>query len=167
MLWLTSYSDLINKYYRRKRSIYYLPLEALLCQSNTDPSDKLYLQNLSSVYFLIEVPWLKSDCPCKVLRDFQTEEEIDAHFDEQAQQARRFSRTAPAWLWEQTGSLKDFPALKRLSLGINLLMYFARGVTNDPTTPRGTVDLVDCLSDHLEYLCIQGYEKGKTQEHGD
>lgn len=35
-------------------------------------------------------------------------------------------RTSPESIWEQSGSLKDFAALKRLTLGVNILMYYAR-----------------------------------------
>ncbi|KAJ5263408.1 hypothetical protein N7478_011013 [Penicillium angulare] len=64
-----------------------------------------------------------------------------------------------------SGCLKDFHALKRVSLGVGFLLYFARGVggsyeTRDPATFK----LVECLPEGLEYLCIRGYKKGRIEK---
>ncbi|KAJ6030717.1 uncharacterized protein N7446_000219 [Penicillium canescens] len=68
-------------------------------------------------------------------------------------------------IWVHSGSLKDLGSLKRLSLGFNFLLYFARGVSVSGTMEKGaTPMLVDCLPDSLEYLCIRGYEKGESEE---
>jgi hypothetical protein len=55
-------------------------------------------------------------------------------------------------------------ALKRLSIGVNLLLYVAAGVNNE--TENKSVPLVEYLPPNLEYLCIRGYEKGK-RKHND
>ncbi|KAF4767684.1 hypothetical protein N7455_011307 [Penicillium solitum] len=68
-------------------------------------------------------------------------------------------------VWTYSGSLKEFVALKRLSLGINFLLYFAAGVNGEPYKKKGKLDLVDCLPNGLEYLCVRGYQKGENEEH--
>ncbi|KAE8371009.1 hypothetical protein BDV26DRAFT_287110 [Aspergillus bertholletiae] len=68
----------------------------------------------------------------------------------------------PESLWEQRGSLQDFPALKRLSIGINSLIYFARGVG---LARKENFSLADCLPPNLECLVIRGYQKGECEMH--
>lgn len=72
-------------------------------------------------------------------------------------------RDGPSW-WEEkeNGWLKSFSALKRLSLGVNLLMYYTRGVIKEYATED--FNLVDCLPESLEYLCIRGYERGRNPD---
>ncbi|OQE34808.1 hypothetical protein PENCOP_c015G01691 [Penicillium coprophilum] len=70
-------------------------------------------------------------------------------------------------IWTYDGSLKEFVALKRLSLGINFLLYFAAGVRGEPYKRREKMDLVGCLPAELEYLCVRGYQKGENKEHDD
>ncbi|KAJ6150405.1 hypothetical protein N7471_001604 [Penicillium samsonianum] len=70
-------------------------------------------------------------------------------------------------IWTYGGSLKEFVALKRLSLGINFLLYFAAGISGEPYKKRDKLDLVDCLPVGLEYLCVRGYEKGENKEHDE
>lgn len=67
-----------------------------------------------------------------------------------------------------SGSLKNFVALRRLSLGIDFLLYFARGVRQSPAA--GGVQgpktrLVDCLPNSLEYICVRGYQRNRNKEH--
>lgn len=69
-----------------------------------------------------------------------------------------------ASIWDRDASLKDFVALKELSIGIGLLLYFAQGVEIDDAK-RASVRLVDRLPDSLEYLSIRGYEKGANEVH--
>ena len=66
--------------------------------------------------------------------------------------------------WQKKGQswLKSFPALKRLSLGVNLLMYYARGAVEGYADKE--VNLVDCLPESLEYLCIRGYKRGRNPD---
>ncbi|KAI9929540.1 hypothetical protein ASPWEDRAFT_183991 [Aspergillus wentii DTO 134E9] len=59
--------------------------------------------------------------------------------------------------WENSGSLKEFTALKELRLAIDFLVYFARG------TERGGDMVVDSLPDSLEELTILGYQKGENE----
>ncbi|KAJ5808006.1 hypothetical protein N7474_009275 [Penicillium riverlandense] len=66
--------------------------------------------------------------------------------------------------WGNSGSLKDFGALKRLSLGIGLLLYLAKGVSGAPGEEEEQVMLADCLPDNLEYLCIRGYQRGEIEK---
>ncbi|OKP13238.1 hypothetical protein PENSUB_1074 [Penicillium subrubescens] len=61
-------------------------------------------------------------------------------------------------------SLKEFVALKQLSIGIGLLIYFAQGVEIDDAK-RESVRLIHWLSDSLEYLSIRGYDKGGNEAH--
>ncbi|CAG8939267.1 unnamed protein product [Penicillium salamii] len=61
------------------------------------------------------------------------------------------------------GSLKEFRALKRLSVGIGFLVYFAMGVREN-NEPRQPFLLPEVLPESLEYLCIRGYEKGKCKQ---
>lgn len=70
-------------------------------------------------------------------------------------------------IWTYGGSLKEFVALKRLSLGIDFLLYFAAGISGEPYKKRDKLDLVDCLPVGLKYLCVRGYEKGENKEHDE
>lgn len=70
-------------------------------------------------------------------------------------------------IWTHGGSLKEFVALKRLSLGINFLLYFAAGVSGEPYKKREKLNLVDCLPNGLEYLYVRGYQKGENEEHDE
>jgi hypothetical protein len=75
-------------------------------------------------------------------------------------------RTFLQLIWSHGGSLRDFVALKRLSLGINLLLYFAKGV-GEQHEQKEKARLVNCLPDTLEYLCVRGYHKGENPEHDE
>ena len=84
--------------------------------------------------------------------------------DELYRQSFNVFRDGPSW-WEEknnNGWLKNFTVLKRLSLGVNLLMYYARGVLKEFATED--FNLVDCLPESLEYLCIRGYERGRNPD---
>lgn len=63
-------------------------------------------------------------------------------------------------IWKHEGSLRDFGALRSLSIGIGLLLYYAKGVYVSPDNKRRPFMLVDCLPENLEYLYIRGYERG-------
>ncbi|CAG7917776.1 unnamed protein product [Penicillium olsonii] len=67
-------------------------------------------------------------------------------------------------IWENSGSLKDFESLKRLSLGVKFLAYFAKGVSAPSGEMRKKAIVADCLPNTLEYLCVRGYEKGASEE---
>jgi hypothetical protein len=69
----------------------------------------------------------------------------------------------PDEMWEQSGSLRDFHALKHLSIGVNFLLQFARGV--HPT--KENFSLVDRLPENLKSLCIRGYERGRHRSYND
>ncbi|KAL3481780.1 hypothetical protein BJX99DRAFT_253304 [Aspergillus californicus] len=75
----------------------------------------------------------------------------------------RAGRNIPVTLREQKGSLRDFRALKRLSIGIGFLFYFAMGVDDTVTSDSESklCRLIDHLPPNLQYLCIRGYKKGK------
>jgi hypothetical protein len=62
-------------------------------------------------------------------------------------------------------SLRSFDGLKHLSLGINLLYYYARGIGDD-TIDAESFSLVNNLPPNLESLCIYGYEKGMKPQWG-
>lgn len=70
-------------------------------------------------------------------------------------------------IWRHGGSLKEFGALKRLSLGIKYLLYLAKGVSGESDDKRDMVSLAECLPDSLEYLCVRGYERGVNSEHDE
>jgi hypothetical protein len=67
------------------------------------------------------------------------------------------------FLWNETGSLKDFVVLKRLSMGIQTLLHFAIG--EEEGREKEKFILADCLPDSLHYLCVRGYERGNNSEH--
>jgi hypothetical protein len=94
--------------------------------------------------------------------DFNYRDPSEFQFDGQdarSEAQQYWTEPPPDSFWDQRGCLKDFDALKRLSIGVGFLMYFAAGVNND--NENKTVSLVDYLPPDLEYLCIRGYEKGK------
>ncbi|KAJ5563940.1 hypothetical protein N7513_000182 [Penicillium frequentans] len=64
-----------------------------------------------------------------------------------------------------SGSLKEFRALKRLSVGIGFLVYFAMGVREN-NEPRQPFLLPEALPESLEYLCIRGVREREVQEVG-
>lgn len=70
----------------------------------------------------------------------------------------------PTSIWDLDASLKDFVALKELSMSIGLLIYFAQGVGVDDGK-RASVRLMDRLPDSLEYLSIRGYKKRANEAH--
>lgn len=64
------------------------------------------------------------------------------------------------------GSLLEFTALKRLSIGINLLLGISFDYdTYDYAPPP--FRLIDTLPPNLEYLCIRGYYIGADEIHTD
>lgn len=65
--------------------------------------------------------------------------------------------------WENHGSLKEFPKLNSLSLGIGLLMYLAHGANG--TWDDDECGLANGLPQTLEYLTIRGYERGEVPRH--
>jgi hypothetical protein len=77
------------------------------------------------------------------------------------------SRQFLALIWKNSGSLKEFVSLKRLSLGVNFLLYFAQGVSVSFDHPREGLNVATCLPNSLEYLCVRGYEKGENKEHDE
>ncbi|GLI77788.1 hypothetical protein PoHVEF18_006082 [Penicillium ochrochloron] len=66
-------------------------------------------------------------------------------------------------IWKQEGSLSDFTALKSLTMGIGLLLYFVKGVFLNPGSRGGPIMFVDCLPENLENLCIRGYQRGLNE----
>lgn len=69
--------------------------------------------------------------------------------------------------WKNSGSLREFVSLRRLSLGVNFLLYLANGVSGPADEIAERKLVVDCLPVSLEYLCVRGYEKGIKQEHDE
>jgi hypothetical protein len=59
------------------------------------------------------------------------------------------------------GSLKDFVALKVLSMNIQLLCDFTKGYGE---VRREDAMVVDSLPNKLEYFCLRGYKKGVVEE---
>ncbi|GFF46853.1 hypothetical protein IFM46972_08151 [Aspergillus udagawae] len=88
--------------------------------------------------------------------DFEFDEE-----DGRAEAQAYWIESPPNSFWDQRGCLKDFEALKSLSIGVYFLLYFATGVNNE--NDNKIVPLVEYLPPNLEYLCIRGYEKGKRK----
>ncbi|KNG85335.1 hypothetical protein ANOM_006285 [Aspergillus nomiae NRRL 13137] len=92
-------------------------------------------------------------------------EELDELFEQHG--GRRdadhvWTGTPSESLWTQSGSLREFCALKQLSIGVNTLMYYAQGVN---LAKRQCFNLVDSLPPNLESLLIRGYEKGECDMH--
>jgi hypothetical protein len=81
--------------------------------------------------------------------------ETDDDDDDERQMLRSSSSTSK--------SLKEFRTLKRLSVGIGFLVYFAMGIREN-NGPRKPFLLPEVLPESLEYLCIRGYEKGKCKK---
>lgn len=106
-----------------------------------------------------------------MLRDWD-ENKVQEHFAEknpawhadEEEEALEFQFLTSIWKLE--GSLKDFTALKSLTIGIGLLLYFAKGVFLNPDTRQRPIMLLDCLPDNLESLCIRGYQRG-LNDHWD
>lgn len=88
------------------------------------------------------------------------EERLETLDDED--ESKDYERQMLQSISTNSGSLKDFRALKRLNVGIGLLIYFAMGV-RESNEPRKPFLLPDVLPESLEYLCIRGYEKGKCK----
>jgi hypothetical protein len=65
---------------------------------------------------------------------------------------------------KNSGSLKGFAALKRLSLGIQTLLYFTTGVHEGISEKQKKVMFGEYLPDNLSYLCIRGYQRGNKSE---
>ncbi|KAE8136338.1 hypothetical protein BDV38DRAFT_272161 [Aspergillus pseudotamarii] len=92
-------------------------------------------------------------------------EELDEIFEQwggRSDAEHVWTGTPPESLWGQSGSLREFRALRRLSLGIHTLMYYAQGVN---LAKRERCRLADCLPPNLEYLLIRGYRKGQDEIH--
>lgn len=49
-------------------------------------------------------------------------------------------------------------------MGIQTLLYFAKGVNEGLGEKEEKATLADCLPDSLSYLCVHGYERGKNSE---
>ncbi|KAF4209151.1 hypothetical protein CNMCM8927_007518 [Aspergillus lentulus] len=99
--------------------------------------------------------------------DFTFREPADFEFDGENARPKAqayWKEPPPNSFWDQAWCLKDFVALEPLSIGVNLLLYFAAGVNNEKESK--SVSLVEYLPPNLEYLCIRGYEKGK-RKHND
>lgn len=60
-------------------------------------------------------------------------------------------------------SLRGFPNMKKLSLGIHTLYYLSRGIGVD-RVDDASFAIVDHLPPNLEGLCIYGYKKGATPQ---
>ncbi|OJJ31340.1 hypothetical protein ASPWEDRAFT_176420 [Aspergillus wentii DTO 134E9] len=66
----------------------------------------------------------------------------------------------PESFWKQNASLQNFESLKRLSIGVNFLIYCTWTV-NAARNNSPSFCLIDSLPPNLEYICIRVYEKGK------
>ncbi|PYH81561.1 hypothetical protein BO82DRAFT_335922 [Aspergillus uvarum CBS 121591] len=67
----------------------------------------------------------------------------------------------PDWIWDQTGSLADFSALKHLDLELQYLLYMTRGVG---TARDDEYQLADRLPPQLEHLLIGEYVRNQNVE---
>ncbi|KAF9887234.1 hypothetical protein FE257_010362 [Aspergillus nanangensis] len=88
----------------------------------------------------------------------QAADDASDHFefdDETRENLRSLSRN--------TGSLKEFCALTRLSVGIGFLMDFAMGVGKTDRAGEPVL-LLEALPESLEYLCIRGYERWENTD---
>ncbi|KAJ5160818.1 uncharacterized protein N7482_007822 [Penicillium canariense] len=92
------------------------------------------------------------------LVDQEIDERATDLYMDQEEEKLQFLRS----FWGNSGSLKDFCALKRLSLGIGGLLYFAKGVGENDER-REPVMLPDGLPENLEYLCVRGYGRSQCE----
>ena len=79
--------------------------------------------------------------------------------------AEKLPNTRPYGL--TMGSLHDFNALRRLSIGMKYLLGATGGHSREPPFHLATEPpfrLVDALPPNLEYLCLRGYYKGENQD---
>ncbi|KAF5863342.1 hypothetical protein ETB97_010222 [Aspergillus alliaceus] len=62
-------------------------------------------------------------------------------------------------------SLQDFTAMRRLSIGVKLLIALARASARKNDPQEASFSLVDMLPPNLEYLCIKGYAAGANPKY--
>ncbi|KAJ5100547.1 hypothetical protein N7456_006599 [Penicillium angulare] len=96
-----------------------------------------------------------------VKADKSFDDVFDPYLDEEDNHQAKQERFVKSFL-DNSGCLKDFHALKKLSIGVGSLLYFARGVGADYESGE-PVKLVDRLPENLEYLCIRGYKRGESK----
>ncbi|RDW86081.1 uncharacterized protein DSM5745_02723 [Aspergillus mulundensis] len=115
-----------------------------------------------------------------LLRHRHTLEVLDLDYDYQFR--RKIHLSIEEFVWEpgiegprkpyspssrrkEAGSLKDFTALTRLSIGVLSLFYFAQGLSRVPNPNIFKIDLVKALPPNLQYLTIRGYKPGLNKWH--
>ncbi|PLB45023.1 hypothetical protein P170DRAFT_513108 [Aspergillus steynii IBT 23096] len=121
----------------------------------------MHKTTLDRLHMDIDGEWLLDDHMTP-----EEEQEVEAVFDRfggrHDMSASPLDFALPGALWEQSGSLRDFHALKTLEMGLRFLNYFARGIL----VPNiENFNLVDHLPPNLETLTIRGYESGANAEH--
>ena len=116
------------------------------------------------------------------------EEALAKEYDKWFGMDKTVSGGGPLWVEElpdtrpyqlTIGSLHDFTALKRLSIGIRFLMgpnvrhYVGPSAWTEPSGPPFRLAtmppfrLVDALPPNLEYLCLRGYFRGENPDVDD
>lgn len=88
------------------------------------------------------------------------EEEYKAEWEDELQELASATPDDNARESPAPYRLRSFENLKHLSLGIQLLYYYARGIEEDKIKDEDHFSLVDYLPPNIESLCIYGYEKG-------
>lgn len=123
-------------------------LESLDLDTDTDYSSTLEDEEFED-YFYSESG--DSDCP---------DSDIDIDDDDGDRQAFMNQKSVVELIFQQTGCLKNFTALRRMTIGVKCLFGMALGIAiQHPTTTK----LADLLPPHLEHLSIRGYNPGDNQ----
>lgn len=82
---------------------------------------------------------------------------VDAEETEEERMAFMNQQSVVKLIFLQTGCLRNFTALRRLSIGVQCLFQMAHGIA---AGSHSTSTLADVLPPNLEYLCIRGYQPG-------
>ncbi|KAJ5087559.1 hypothetical protein N7456_011175 [Penicillium angulare] len=102
------------------------------------------------------LPWDEDD---NLEEDFlDTHKDTAGQFEEMDENDTYYDFLAS--IWDNSGTFKEFVALRHLSLGIDLLFYLVKSDSQMSSKMTNT-RLVNGLPDNLESLCIRGHQRGR------
>ncbi|EED14782.1 conserved hypothetical protein [Talaromyces stipitatus ATCC 10500] len=84
--------------------------------------------------------------------------DVDVNETEEERKAFMNNKSVVELVFMQSGSLRNFTALRRLNIGVRCLFHMAHGTTGDFASSN--LFLADVLPPHLESLSIRGYQPG-------
>lgn len=92
--------------------------------------------------------------------EYLRDETQEAVIDETEEERKAFinQKSVVQLVFTQMGCLRNFTALRRLSIGVRCLFQMANGTTSDFTS--SSIPLADVLPPNLESLSIRGYQPG-------